>query len=323
MAAFGELYDRHAARLYALCHRILRSVGDAEEVLQDAFVQAWEHAGRFDPARGSVGAWLVMMTRSRALDRLRVSRGRHVQVDERVLDGYPTQDGDPEDSVLEYEGARQMRGKVDALPAPQRVALELAFYEGLTHAEIATVLRQPLGTVKTRIRLALLKLRDGLNAGGGRPIAREPSPFTVGLSQYLAARAAPPAPPPLEGLTVMVVDDDHDTLDLVRTVLESAGASVFTGSSAAAALSHLRESWPDVMLADIRMPGVDGFSLAEEVRTVAGRSSRKLPVVAFTAYGCEDLCDGAGCADFAGYLQKPVLPRRIVETVSQLCGRVM
>jgi RNA polymerase sigma-70 factor (ECF subfamily) len=322
LPAFSELYDRHAAHLYALCRRMLHSVEDAEEALQDAFVQVWAQASRFDPARASVVGWLIVMTRTRALDRLRRTRGAAAHADTQRLPEHAAPGRGPEHDVLDREQSSRISRLVDALPAANRVALELAFYEGLTHAEIAAVLCQPLGTVKTRIRQALLQLRAGLTRAAVRAPVREPSPFTLALSRYLAARAMPVAErAPLGGLTVMVIDDDDDTRDLVKTVLESAGADVVTGTSATAALTHLKKLWPDVLLTDIRMPGIDGYSLAEQITAVARTSGRKLPVVAFTAYGRADSTGDAPPADFAAYLTKPTPPGSMIATVAHLCGR--
>ena len=161
--AAGELYDRHAGKILALARRILRDEGDAEDVVQEVFSQAWQQAGRYDPSRGAVAAWLLTVGRSRAIDRLRARRARPENLmDERavlnVVDLGQTQD----QQILSAEQIARVRAALDELPVLQRVAIELAYYEGLTHAEIAARLEQPLGTVKTRIRLALLKLRDGL-----------------------------------------------------------------------------------------------------------------------------------------------------------------
>ena len=324
VAAFGELYDRHAARLFALCRRMLPTSGDAEEVLQDAFLQVWRQASRFDPSRASVIAWLIVVTRSRALDRLRAARSSITHSGEHGMPEQPARERGPEDGVLEQERASHMRHQVDLLPAASRLPLELAFYEGLTHTEIAAALCQPLGTVKTRIRQALLKLRDGFHSDNEALPAREPSPFTLALSRYLAARrTTPPTRPSLEGLTALVVDDDPETLDLLKTVLESAGARVVTGASAAAALAHLRVVWPDVMLTDIRMPGMDGYSLAEKILAMARSSARALPVVAFTAHRASEDAGSFSCARFAAYLAKPSPPNRVVQTVAQVCGRAV
>jgi RNA polymerase sigma-70 factor (ECF subfamily) len=159
----AELYDRHARPIYSLALRILQDPSDAEDVVQEVFSQAWQQAGRYDPARGAVAAWLLMVGRSRAIDRLRARRARPENLmDERavlnVVDLGQTQD----QQILSAEQIARVRAALDELPVLQRVAIELAYYEGLTHAEIAARLEQPLGTVKTRIRLALLKLRDGL-----------------------------------------------------------------------------------------------------------------------------------------------------------------
>ena len=161
--ALAELYDRNARPVFSLALRILRDRLDAEDVVQEVFAQAWRQAGHYDAKRGVVAAWLLTLTRSRAIDRLRARRSR----DDRALRGRDTMDlrsNDlaPDVQFLTAERNARVRGALDELPLLQRMALELAYYEGLTHAEIAERLEQPLGTVKTRIRLALLKLREAL-----------------------------------------------------------------------------------------------------------------------------------------------------------------
>jgi RNA polymerase sigma-70 factor (ECF subfamily) len=161
--AVAELYDRHARPIYSLALRILGDATEAEDIVQEVFSQAWKQAARYNAARGAVGAWLLTLTRSRAIDRLRAKRARPGDVsDERVADQL-VDAGPPADLlVLSSEQVARVRAALDELPLLQRAAIELAYYEGLTHAEIADRLEQPLGTVKTRIRLAMLKLRDVL-----------------------------------------------------------------------------------------------------------------------------------------------------------------
>lgn len=161
--AVAELYDRHARPIYSLALRILGDVTDAEDVVQEVFSQAWRQASRYNASRGAVAAWLLTLARSRAIDRLRAKRARPAgltgeRMTDQLVDASPAVDS----MLLSSEQVSRVRAALDELPLLQRAALELAYFEGLTHAEIADRLEQPLGTVKTRIRLAMLKLRDVL-----------------------------------------------------------------------------------------------------------------------------------------------------------------
>jgi RNA polymerase sigma-70 factor (ECF subfamily) len=165
--ALSALYDRHHGVVFSLALRILRERAEAEEVLTDVFFQAWRAAGGFDPLRGSVVSWLITLCRSRAIDRLR-ARGRreaHRGSLEQEPASAPARGGAPggpeEAADLQMRGAR-IRAALGALSADQRSALELAYFGGLSHSEIAAKLGEPLGTIKTRIRQGLLTLRDSL-----------------------------------------------------------------------------------------------------------------------------------------------------------------
>lgn len=163
--ALGSLYDRHVRRLYSLAARIAPREADAEEVVQDVFVRVWTLASRYDPGRGSVIAWLLIMTRSRALDRVRALRARpdgHNAIDPGTIEKATAADDTAEHHLIGAERAERVRSAFERLSAPQREAIDLAYYGGLTHTEIAARLREPLGTVKTRVRAALMKLRDAL-----------------------------------------------------------------------------------------------------------------------------------------------------------------
>lgn len=161
--SLAEIYDRHGRLIYSLALRILRDQGEAEDIVQDVFAQAWRQASRYDGSRATVLGWLLTMTRSRAIDRL---RGRRSRPEPAGTDDLLRDLPDllvPADEQLAWAGqAAQIRSALEALSVLQRVAIELAFYEGLTHAEIAERLELPLGTVKTRIRQGLLTLRDRL-----------------------------------------------------------------------------------------------------------------------------------------------------------------
>lgn len=162
--ALALLYDRHSRLVYSLAFRVLGDTLEAEEVVQDVFAQAWRQASRYDTSRGAVVAWLLMMTRSRAIDRVRSRRGLPPLAPDgwKGLAEMEDPSTGPEMATLTGEQIARLRAALDQLPLVQRTTIELAFYEGLTHVEIAERLEQPLGTVKTRIRLGLLKLRSAV-----------------------------------------------------------------------------------------------------------------------------------------------------------------
>jgi RNA polymerase sigma-70 factor, ECF subfamily len=160
-AALGTIYDRYARLVYAVALRIAGDRETAEEVVQDVFQNVWQAAGSFQPGVGSFVAWLLGIARHRAIDVTRSKRER-ARAREQTLDDFrPAGD----ELSLEHEVGQRLlrdvvRAALEALPANQRQAIELAYYGGLTRAEIAARLNEPLGTVKTRLRLGLLKLRD-------------------------------------------------------------------------------------------------------------------------------------------------------------------
>jgi RNA polymerase sigma-70 factor (ECF subfamily) len=156
--ALKVLYDRWGSRALAVAHRVLASTSEAEEVVQEAFVEVWKRAAQYDVERGVVRAWIMTIVRSRAIDRLR-ARGA---VDRTVQGLEREAPPPPAPSPLEDAEARAERERVAAalaaLPEAQRQVIELAYYEGITQREIAERTGEPLGTVKTRVRLALEKL---------------------------------------------------------------------------------------------------------------------------------------------------------------------
>jgi RNA polymerase sigma-70 factor (ECF subfamily) len=158
--ALASLYDEAGAVLYSLALRILGNAADAEEVLLEVFEQVWRSARSFDPTRSGARRWLTVLAHSRAIDRLRASETKR-RVEERgALSG--SQEPWPEEASMLRQQQLRIRASLDGLPREQREALELAYFSGLTHAEIAATLRAPLGTIKTRIRMGMDKLRIAL-----------------------------------------------------------------------------------------------------------------------------------------------------------------
>jgi RNA polymerase sigma-70 factor (ECF subfamily) len=170
-AALSAIYDRYSAMLFAMLMRVLNDRQAAEEVLQDLFMQVWQNAAQFDAKRGSLPAWLLVTGRNRAISRLRGSRYREV-LEEKEGDYANTfaSDQNIEDEAARGELARSLTTALSTLPAEQRRALELAYFEGMTQSEIAAKTGTPLGTVKTRVRAAMQSLRQILDAG----LARQP-----------------------------------------------------------------------------------------------------------------------------------------------------
>jgi RNA polymerase sigma-70 factor (ECF subfamily) len=161
--AFGRFYDRYAPLVYPLVLRIVRDRADAADVLQEIFWEAWQNAATYDPARGTPEAWMITRARTRAIDRVRAVRRRSETFVPPLDDGLAAAAPEAGDDAASRAMDRGIVGAALAqLPAAQREAIELAYYAGLTQTEIAEQLRQPLGTVKTRIRLGLERLRDAV-----------------------------------------------------------------------------------------------------------------------------------------------------------------
>ena len=167
LEAFRDLFDAVAPRALAIALRVLKDTAEAEEVVQETFIQVWKTADRFDAARGSAATWICTVARSRALDRLRTRSASTRAVATASAEPPPPQLLPLEEAVARQDRERVARALAE-LPAPQRQALELAYFEGLTQAEVAERTGEPLGTIKTRTRMALQKLSTLLGESGGR-----------------------------------------------------------------------------------------------------------------------------------------------------------
>ena len=159
--AFEVFYDRHGGAAYSLAHRIVGDPATAEDVTQEAFLSIWRSKARYDRARGSVRAWTLGIVRNRAIDALRREGGRAPKLDlddEAALERQQAPER-TDAEALRRETARQLRGALGGLPNEQSQVIELAYFGGFTHSEIARMLGTPLGTVKGRMRLGLEKIR--------------------------------------------------------------------------------------------------------------------------------------------------------------------
>lgn len=152
--AMATVYDRYSPVVYSIALRVLGDTGGAEDVQQDVFMQLWRNPSAFDSSRGNLGAWLAVITRNRAIDLLR-KRRPETDPEDVVLSIVPDMVGDADRSRI----AEKVRGVLGAMPSSQRAALEMAYYQGMTHTEIAAKTGEPLGTIKTRIRAGLMILR--------------------------------------------------------------------------------------------------------------------------------------------------------------------
>jgi len=163
--ALGALYDRWMRSLYSLVMHLLKDADEAEDVVEETFWQAWRKASTYEPSRGAVSTWLLTIGRRKALDRLRSKRRQREEPfgSDRTFADLPSPSADPLQNAAGSELRRHVFTALQQLPAEQREVLELGYFGGLSQTEIADATGQPLGTVKTRMRLAMQKLREPLS----------------------------------------------------------------------------------------------------------------------------------------------------------------
>lgn len=163
--AFEQLYDRHSRIVYGLVLRILQQASTAEEVVQDVFLQLWRNASQYQSSRGPFVPWLLTLARNRALDNLRLKSERQRRREDQTEE-LPQIAQTPayEQALDEKRRAEAVRSLMSSLSAPQKKAIEMAYFEGLSHSEIAEAMHEPLGTVKSWIRNGLIRLKEGLQA---------------------------------------------------------------------------------------------------------------------------------------------------------------
>jgi RNA polymerase sigma-70 factor (ECF subfamily) len=163
--AFEVIYDRHSSVAFSLAYRICGTRSAAEDVVQEAFLSLWRSGARYDRTRGSVRTWVLGIVHNRAIDLLRRGHDRHRASDEGIEERFEAPE-QTEVEVARRDEARKIRAALDELPQEQSRVIELAFYGGYTHTEIAEMLDAPVGTVKGRMRLGMEKLRHALEGAG-------------------------------------------------------------------------------------------------------------------------------------------------------------
>ena len=161
--ALDRLYDRHSRAVYSFVLRIAQQAASAEEIVQDVFLQLWRNAGSYQASRGPLEPWLFTLARNRALDHMRLKREKQRRREESLdIEPAAVVPPNPEYVMDRQRRAERVRALMRSLPEQQRQAIELAFFEGMTHSEIANALREPLGTVKSWIRMGLIRLLEAL-----------------------------------------------------------------------------------------------------------------------------------------------------------------
>ena len=155
----AQLYDRYSSVVYAVALRVLADAAAAEDILQEIFMQLWRNPGAFDASRGNLAPWLAVISRNRAVDVLRKRRPQ-MEITENLISVEPDLASDADRG----RAAEKVRAVLKSMPAPQRSALEMAYFEGFSHSEIAEKTKEPLGTIKTRIRTGLMLLRKAVEA---------------------------------------------------------------------------------------------------------------------------------------------------------------
>lgn len=297
-SAFGRIYERHARAVFWSALRILRDPAEAEDVVQVVFLQAWRSAAAYDSGRSSVGGWLLTITRSRALDRMRSRRSRGSLVDTVLNRPAPLLDA----RAVSNQQLAAVDEALKKLPFLERATVELSFYHGLSHRQIAEQLGRPLGTVKTWMRRAVASLRDTVAQCGGVAPA---GPDAAGGRRHS-----------LHALKILVVDDDPEMVEMLAGVLQGRGATVAIALSADQAIESLSRFAPQLLVADIRMPGGDGCALLRRIRNLPAEQGGGIPALAISGHALE--VEQLRNVGFQAYLRKPFEGAHLAARVAAL-----
>ena len=317
--SFHELYVRHAPSVYATAMAILKDAETAHDVTHDVFIRAWRQAAQFDSSRGSLGVWLRAVARNLSIDRLRSAQ--RLRTHEAILDNTVTPNGSLSDLLIR-EQMEALRRAFYRLPALHRELIEMAYDRELSHSDIARRLGQPLGTVKSRIRQALAMLRTFAAEVAPDSNPNAPS-WLIPSSQAFTtvdaeAETIGDKGRPAHRLTVLVVDDDRETVKLVSAVLRKFHVDAEARTSAREGLRALEKAWPDVVISDLNMPDEDGYSMIGKARLIATEKGKRLRAAAFTSWASEQERSRALIAGFDLYINKPIHPLALMSAVIAL-----
>lgn len=328
--ALAGLYDRLAPIVLGFLVRLLRCRSLAEDILQETFLQAWRQADAYRPEAASPCSWLLAIARSRGIDCLRRETARKRR-DEVYSLRKPAVTAPVAVAQMERtEWRRRLRAGLSRLSPEQRSCLSLVYEGELSHSEISRRLGMPLGSVKSRVRLGMIKLGDLLKPGPGQArLPGQPAERIVARpsSQGLEAGDAPSsvcssaADLPFLGHRILIVDHDPDFLLALGLVLQQLGAQVYEETSAPSALEALKSQRPDLLISDLKMSGMDGFALLEAVRALPESLGGRTPAIAVSGAPAREVVPRIPSSGFQAFLPKPLDENDLLSAVPALVRR--
>ncbi|MFA9480362.1 sigma-70 family RNA polymerase sigma factor [Phycisphaerales bacterium AB-hyl4] len=324
-AALEQLFNRYRDAVYGMCLRILKNPSDAEETLVDVFMELWNRSERFDLERGKVSTYLLMLARSRAIDHLRSRASRRRLISHNGSE-YLEQSGDlqndPAEALSLAERRKMAHRALATLVPAQREAVHYAFFEGLSHREIAERLDLPLGTVKTRIRLGLIRFRDMLTNASreGTQHSADASSALRSSSDVESSRNDTPEKITSKQMVRVLLADDNDIFreGLAALLRNQPGIQVVGQARDGHAAVQLADVFqPDLVLMDIIMPGINGI---EATRQILGKQS-SMRVVGLSTHDQDEITNAMRAAGAEAYMNKDDPTEDLIATIHRPATR--